>query len=160
MQYSHWTFASLIFLIVNEYHSLLQAKRLTFQRNSCIDLVAEHHFHSNSTVAVLISGFFDLQKIAVFNLQVAVQDDDLIQILSLRTNFSLVILRPDDDDCNSSGRFYGHKAPDYFIFVGSADLVVSGMKRFCFDKLTDDFSMREGPPFSHDFSHFVVYLET
>jgi len=147
MRFTNWVLTSLLFLIMGTAHRLAPSTGRFSKQNSCIALVAKHHFQINSTVAVLPTNSYEYQRPTTFTSKPAISEDSLVKLLSLGSHFSLVVLKPHENNSHCSNKSPSKIALNYFIFAGSLPEVSRWIETFCFDRLT------------HDGSHFVVYLE-
>jgi len=138
---------SVLMRVLGEVSSMETLSTLSSKRSSCIAVLAQHHFHTNSTIAVITSDS-DYHRIVELKPTTTHLEDNLIKLLSASTQFSLVTLTAAQGNVCCFDKVTGKKTMDYFVFVGSAEEVVRCVARFSFQTLTNDRS------------RFVVYLKT
>jgi len=147
MKVIHWMLSSVLFVIIKEANCIAPSSSRFTRQDTCIALVAKHHFGTNSAVAVLTTDSHLYQRPTKSSLKSAPSQHTLIELLSRSTLFSFLLLKPDENDSYCSYEVSGKKLVDYYIFTGNLHGIDSFIKTFCFDKLT------------HDRSNFVIYLQ-
>lgn len=114
---------------------------------ACIDVVAQRHFRTNSTVAVFSTDTNDYKNPSLFSQTLTAAERNLANRLSSSKKFSLVIQRFDRNSAYCSRGLSVQKPVNYFIFVGNSDDIVNFTKTFCFERVTNELS------------HFVIYIK-
>jgi len=139
--------SSILLVMIGTMQCLALSASRSSKQDTCISLVAKHHFSSNSTVAVLTTESYIYQRPTKSSLNPAVSQQSLIELLSESTLFSFLLLKPDENNSYCSYELSGKKAVDYYIFAGNLHEINTCIKTLCFDKLT------------HDRSNFVIYVQ-